>query len=324
MNVAHAATTGKPGPAPSVDAAQAIVPDRILTLVVEGVAMNMPEVEAESYKRFRAKVNSLAMQMPDHLPEADKLAYIRGIVKEFEGYRNTTDATVRDRQIGWRGLTSNLLKELFASLGVDTASPEAFPLVDEIPRLTTVEDIEKFSHWLSEFLHPASGAKGAATGVSAALRTADRTTSNDNSAGLRGGGAAVEHVQRLKEHGSRGFVAIFRLSFLDVISDRFGMEAVQDCIMAVSAYLNQSLRSNDAIYHWSDASLLGVLENRASQHIATAELSRIVAQNREITITIAGRAVMVRIPIEFELIALDQLKDAEDLNRISGHQAVKW
>jgi GGDEF domain-containing protein len=324
MNVAHPATTGKPGPAPAADAMQVIVPDRTLTLVVEGAAMNVTEVEPESYKRFRSKVSTLAMQMPDHLPEADKLAYIRGIVKEFEGYRNTTDATLRDRQIGWRGLTLNLMKELFASLGVDAASPEAFPLVDEIPRLTTVEDIDKFGRWLSEFLRPASGGKGAATGVSAALRAADRTTSNDNSAGLRGGGAAVEHVRRLKEHGGRGFVAIFRLSFLDVISDRFGMEAVQDCIMAVSAYLNQSLRSNDAIYHWSDASLMGVLENRASQHIATAELNRIVAQNREITITISGRAVMVRIPIEFELISLDQLKDADDLNRISGQQAVQW
>jgi len=322
MNLAQLGSRGKD--ASAEQAVQAAGADRSLTLLAEGAALNMPDVDPEIYKGFRGKVSTLAMQMPDRLPESEKLLYIRTIVKEFENYRGVTETMLRNRQIGWRTLVSALLNELLANLGIDSVSPTALPLVNKVSNLSTAEEIESYSAWVHEFLHPGGAAAPAAAGHAASLRTADRSTANDNAAGLRGGGAAVDHVKRVKQGGGKGFVALFRLSFLDVISERFGMEAVEDCIMAVSAYLTQSLRSGDAVYHWSDSSLLGVLENRANQQIATAELGRIVSQNREITISVSKRAVMLRIPIEFELIPIDRLQNAEDLLRISGNKAVKW
>jgi hypothetical protein len=296
--------------------------DRSLTLLVEGAVRHIPQVDPAVYESFSTRVSSLAMQMPDRLPEAEKLLYIRKIVKEFENYRTRADAMLRERLIGWRALVSTLLKELFANLGIEPSSMAAQSISSTVGNLTTSEEIANFCAHIAEFLHP-GGAAGAAAHTTSPLRVADRTTANDNAAGLRGGGAAVAHVQRVKERGGKGYVAVFRLSFLDVISERFGMDAVQDCIMAVSAYLTHSLRATDAIYHWSDTSLMGVLEDRANPQIVNAELSRIAAQNRDITINITGRAVMFRIPIEFELIPIDRLSNADDLNWISGHQAVQ-
>ena len=87
--------------------------------------------------------------------------------------------------------------------------------------------------------------------------------------------------------------------------------------MAVAAFLTQSLHSDDAIYHWSDSSLLAILQGRANEQILTAELERIAFQNRETSVKIGGRATMLRIPITFDLTAIDRLQNADDLCKIT-------
>lgn len=296
--------------------------DRALTLLVEGAVRQMPQIDVGTYSSFCERVNTLAMQMPDRLPEEEKLQYVKCVLKEFETYQATANAMQRERLISWRTLTSKLLNELFTTLGIEVGSSTARSIISSVAGLNSAEDIAGFITRIREFLHPACP-ESETDRPAAQLHRADRTTANDNAAGLRGGGAAVEHVKRLKQRHGKGFIAVFRLSFLDVISERFGIEAVQDCIMAVAAYLTQSLRSVDAVYHWSDMSLMGVLEDRTNPRIAAAELSRITAQNRNIAIDIAGRTVMFRVPIEFELIPIDHFSNAEDLNWVSGQKAVR-
>jgi GGDEF domain-containing protein len=102
-----------------------------------------------------------------------------------------------------------------------------------------------------------------------------------------------------------------------MISQRFGPEAVEDCLMAVAAFLTQCLHSEDAIYHWSDSSLLSILQGRPNEQILTAELERIAMQNRETTVNIGGRSTMLRIPITFDLTPIERLQSADDLCKIT-------
>jgi GGDEF domain-containing protein len=110
---------------------------------------------------------------------------------------------------------------------------------------------------------------------------------------------------------------LFRLSCLNMINQRFGPDAVEDCLMAVSAFLTESLHSDDAIYHWSDSSLLAILQGRINEQILTAELERIVFQNRETSVNIGDRATMLRIPITFDITPIDHLQSADDLYKVS-------
>jgi GGDEF domain-containing protein len=300
-----------------------LVFDRCLTLLAQGAAQNMPEIDGETYNAFRKKISEEAMQVPDRLPVEDKLAQIQSIVREFESYRKGAEGALKDRQSGWRALVSMQLKELLERVGVDAGSSDAAPLLAKIAGLETGEQIQEYRERLRNFLHPSGAEQGIPVGASL-LKAADRTTENDNAAGLRGGGAAVEHVKRIMEHGSDGFIAIFRLGCLEIISQRFGMEAVQDCLMAVSAFLTANLHSDDAIFHWSDSSLLVVLEGRPSEYILAAELHRIIAQNRETTVIIEGRNVMLRIPLDFVLTPIGFLRNAEDLYKLTSKPATQW
>jgi len=296
--------------------------DRCLTLLVEGAAAGVPEMDAAKYRAFRANVDELARRLPDHMPDKEKLALVSTIVREFESYRNDAETALREQVAGWRNLVSVLFGEVLAHLGVDAASADAAPLLQRTKLLTTAEDIEDWRERLDLYLHPANG-NGPAAELAARLKAADRTTANDNAAGLRGAGSAVEHVREIMDAGEDGFVVVFKLSCLDIISQRFGPEAVEDCLMAVSAFLTAGLESDDAIYHWSDTALLAILRGRYSEFLVSADLERIISQNRESSINVAGRAIMLRIPISFEITPINRLRSADDLMRISANQAAK-
>jgi GGDEF domain-containing protein len=290
-------------------------PERVLTLVVEGTALGVPEVDAETYKEFRANVARLALQLPDRLPEGEKLAQMRLVLREFENYRSRSEAEVRNRTSEWRAVISFLFRELLQSLGIDASAPNPSALLRKLAGVTSAQAIQEFHDRLEAFLHPA-GTESAPAEASQ-FRTADHSTENLNASGLRGGGSAIEHVKRLLESGDRAFIVLFRLSCLNMINQRFGPEAVEDCLMAVSAFLTESLHSDDAIYHWSDSSLLAILQGRANDQILTAELDRITMQNRETTVNIGGRATMLRIPITFDLTPIERLKTADELYKIT-------
>ncbi len=291
--------------------------ERFLTLLVEGAAAGVPEVEPEAYRGFRAKVEELARRLPDRLPDEEKLALIQSILREFTSYRNGAETALREQQAAIRSTVAALLGELLANLGVDPASADAVPLVQLAKRLSNAGEINTWRETFNLFLHPLNG-KGPAEDLAGRLRTADCSTANDNAAGLRGGGSALEHLRKIMAAEGGGFIVLFRMSCLEVISQRFGPEAVEDCLMAVSAYLTAGLQSSDSIYHWSDSALLAILQGRPNEAILSAELERIMAQNRESSINVAGRTIMLRIPLTFEVTPISRLRSADDLLRISA------
>lgn len=287
---------------------------RCLSLLADGAAMNALDVEEASYQEFRGTIKKLTLQIPDHTPLADKLAIVQEIVQEFENYRKKTDETVRNRQAGWKGLAAQMLREVLRALGIDSGAPGVAALAQAIAGLTTADEIGAYGERLARFLHPGESAAG---GPASPLKAADRSTTNNNASGLNGGGIAVERLRKVMEKGNGGFVVLFSLSCLEMIDERFGAEAVQDALMAVSAFLTQSLHAADAIYHWSDSSLLAIAVDRANEQILTAELRRIVAQNRDITIHTGGRSIMLRIPLNFDITPIAHFESAEDIYKLT-------
>jgi GGDEF domain-containing protein len=292
-----------------------------LTTLVDGVSLAMPKVDEKTYSEFRGTAARMALQIPDRMGNAERMVVVRTILHEFEVYRNGVETALHDRQKLWRSLTIRLVRELLMSFGLKTDAASVQPLVNGIEQLTTADDIREYRGLLDGFLE--LRAAGLETAKISPLKVADTSTHNLNAAGLMGGGAAVEHLRKVLERGGTGFVAIFRLSCLEMVSQRFGLEAVEDCLMAVSAYLTAALHSDDAIFHWSDSSLVAILLGRPNELILEAELRRIVSRNSDINVKIGERSIMLRIPISFDLTPLDKFTSADDLYKLSMQSAQK-
>lgn len=321
MNLKQLGGWGQSRPA-AIDESALPAVERCLALLVEGAAAGVPQVDAQSYRAFRARVEELGLKLRVRPPDEEKLALVDSLVREFGSHGKGVETALHEQLGAWQRLTSTLLSELLASLGVDSGSRDATPLLQLVKRLATGDEIDAWGQKLDLFLHPLNG-KGPAHELATRLKGSDCSTANDNAAGLRGGGSAVEHLSKIMADGGDGFIVLFRLSCLDVISQRFGPEAVEDCLMAVSAFLTAGLQSDDSIYHWSDSALLAILQGRYSEFMVAAELDRVIAQNRESSINVAGRAIMLRIPITFDMTPINRLRNVEDLLKISALQAAK-
>jgi len=291
-------------------------PDPYLCMLIEGAALGVPEVDAQAYHRFRENLEQLIHKLAAQLPTEDKLALVQSIVHEFDVYRADSETAIRQQLMGWRDLVSKLLGKLMSSLGIELHNPEAFSLTQQIRRLATAADIRAWDERLDSYLNPKSGI-APAEDATARLRAADNSTLNDNAAGLPGGGAALERLEQLIRQGERGFVVLFRLGCMELINERFGDEAVQDSVMAIAAYLTHSLHREDTVYHWSDESLLAIICGRTNEHILTAELKRIALMNRDVNISIGTRVVMLRVPIEFEVVPIGRLRSANDIRKLN-------
>lgn len=316
LNQAHAENRARP-------AANAEAPNigRGLALLADGAALNMPEIDSPTHKLFRETVSAMLKKIPDRLPETELLPLVKAIICEFESYRYGADSALREQQAGWRTLAGTLLRELLGALGIHPSSGSAAPLVGKVGTLASGEQIRAYQAMLDEFLHP--GGSGGATDHAAPLDVSDRDAIDDGN-GLRGGSAAQQHLQKVMDRGGKGFLVLFRLSCLGVIGERFGMEAVHDSLMAVSNFLTQSLRSSDAVYRWSESSLLAILETPATEQMVTGTMQRIANNNRDITVQIESRNVMLRIPLSFELIPISRFQSSDDLFKLYREPVSKF
>ncbi len=317
MAVRQVTPWGQPRPASDDPSPLA---ERCLALLAEGAAATVPPLLVEACREFRHDVGRLVKGISEPGTDDDKIALCRAMVREFELYGQACEAAICDRQTAWRTLTALLFAELLVGRGISDKTGDGAALKSQARELTTGGQIRAWTTAMDRLLHPL-GNDAQAKHIATLLKEPDQSTANDNASGLCGGGSALEHLKRLMENGNRGFIALFQLRCLSVIAQRFGGKAVHDCLMAIAAFLTEVLDSNDAIYHWSDTTLLALLEGRHNERILVAELDRIIAKNRETTIQVDGRSIMVRIPLGFEVVPISRLRTPEDLLRLAGRKS---
>jgi GGDEF domain-containing protein len=287
---------------------------RALGLLLEGAAINLPQIDPDLHRRFRSGIlrSSIAITKPQSEP--DLLGTVASLVREFEAYRVDCEAEIESRHKEWRQLAVALMHLLAARDSVDQKSELWAKITSSLVAAVTTIEIESVRGTLQKLFH-LSGEEQAAKRVEEADEQ-DRSTANDNAAGLRGGGAAIEHVRSMIASSRPGYVGLFSLNCLDVVGERFGPEGIQDCLMTVSAFLIQNMRSEDSVYHWSESSLLAVCDRKVREDILAAELNRVLARNRDFTINIGERAIMLRIPIDLQIYPITQFATVEDLQNL--------
>lgn len=292
---------------------------RALGLLLEGAAINLPQIDPEIHRRFRSGILRSSISLIEPQPESDLLRNVAALVHEFEVYRSDSEIELEGRHKEWRQIVSALMHQLASRDNIDPRSPLWASLSKSLADAQMAEEIEHFKVKLLRVFEASAEENAAKRGKEAEEQ--DRSTANDNAAGLRGGGAAIEHVSTMIANSRPGYVCLFRLNCLDVVGERFGPEGIQDCLMAVSAFLIQNMRAEDMVYHWSESSLLAVCDRKIREDILSAELNRVLARNREFTINIGDRAIMLRIPVDLQIFPIGDLRSGEDLQNLSGSRS---
>ena len=294
-------------------AAPGEVERRGIGLLLDGVILQQVQADEGVYRRLRSAILRDSLTLAEPQPKDNMLAAIRSILSCFEAYRTETESLLDARRKAWQQLSLTLLHRLAEELRIDPDTGEWKSLCADLNAVTEAEQIlDLRNRALQQVQKKVSASRHARE-----KEERDRSTENDNAAGLRGGGAAIEHIEHMLEVQRPGFVVIFRLSCLDVIGKRFGSEGVQDCLMTVAAFLMENIRREDTIYYWSESSLLAVCDRKVREEMISAEFNRVLARNRDFTLQVGERAIMLRIPIEMQLYPVEQLKSVDDLLKLA-------
>jgi GGDEF domain-containing protein len=292
--------------------------DKFLTKLIEQAVLDVSDLDVKANKKLRDNVGRLAPLLPALPLNASDLALMQQILEEFGRYHQSAEIAVRDQISGWRALVSKLLDMLLSEVGVKANSTDAAPLMKGVATLLTGEELHGFMILMTEFFRlKCAHGKADKTGGQQHITLA---ASNDNVTGLHGDGAAVEYVKDILDTGGKGFVVFFHLSSLCSIKERYGVEVMQDCMMAISAFLTRNLRSEDTIYYWNESYLLAVLPSPAAEKTMAAVIQNIVDKNRDITVRLGGRVVMLRVPMSYELTPISRLHTAADLYNLPAKQ----
>lgn len=294
---------------------------RALGLLLEGICINLPQIDPEAYRRFRNDILRDSMRITEPQREAGLLNITADLIREFESYRGTLETAMERREKEWRQLVLMLVNCIGLWLRTEQKAEPLSAVLHAVTEASTSDEIQALHQRLQLFI--SQGEDVQQKRLAKAAEEKDVSTGNDNVAGLRGGGAAVEHVRRMIAESKSGYISLFQLNCLDVVGERFGPEGIQDCVIAVASFLIESLRSEDVIYHWSESTLLSVCERKIREEILIAELNRVLARNRDFTIQIGDRTIMVRIPIEVKVFPLSSFTSAEDLQNLSTNRTRK-
>ncbi|HEY9127530.1 MAG TPA: hypothetical protein VIM62_10410 [Acidobacteriaceae bacterium] len=292
------------------DSAPGELERRGIGLLIEGLVTHQVQVNPDVHRRLRSAILRDSIALAEPVGKEDMLARIGSIIRSFEGYRSESESILDFRQKAWHQLVQTLLLRLAESERIDLETEEWRQFSAELGAAIEAEQLADLRSRLLLLLHHHAPAGRRAEQEE---EQQDRSTLNDNAAGLRGGGAALEHIGRMIASKSPGYIAIFRLSCLDVIGERFGPEGVQDCVMTIAHFLDENLRHEDTVYYWSESSLLAVCDRKVREEMISAELNRVLARNRDFSLQIGGRYIMLRIPIAMQLLPIQQFETPDEL-----------
>jgi hypothetical protein len=284
------------------------------TMLLEGIAASHVVIDLPAFRSFRSAILRSPLNLPELLTEQELTTEVKSVVRDFERYRAAIETILKERHNEWRQTVSQLAHLLAGYNRIEQSSDLWTGICVQLTSATTAEEIEALRSKLMQLFQTMDMQTTARRAIEVGKQ--DLSTANHNAAGLRGGGAAIEHVRKLMDGEKPFCIGIFRLNCLDVVGERFGQEGIQDCLMAVAAFLTQNLSSDDNIYHWSESSLVAICERRIREDILNAEWNRVLARNRDFTIRIGGRNIMLRIPIALELIPVSQINSADDLQML--------
>lgn len=107
--------------------------------------------------------------------------------------------------------------------------------------------------------------------------------------------AAEEDLQQLMDTHANAFVAVFRMSGLDVVNARYGHEIGNEILRHFAAHLSSTIRAGDRIYRWNGQSFVVVLPRRELIGKSPPEMERAANANLEREFLTRNRAVLLPI-----------------------------
>lgn len=282
--------------------------NRVISILLQGIAMNAFEFDAAAYENFQTSMRKLRDKMESAEDEDTALLLAGSAIRRLEEYNEGAARYVRARQAEFEGIVG-LYSE--AVLETSKASPDTCSLLREIEKdLACPCGNDALAEVKVRLAACLEQVRAEANPLRKGLWAAGAT---DLVTGLPDVGFAMRAFAEIWSRRDDYFIAAISLDRLETINLRFGFKAGDQLLTALSGHLTRNLQDDDQLFRWRGPCLVLLLERHVSEAIVSAELARTMSARLEETLEVRDREVTVNISATWNLLPLRHLTTVEDL-----------
>lgn len=130
---------------------------------------------------------------------------------------------------------------------------------------------------------------------------------------LPGPSEARAYVDSLFSGARRGYVALIKLTILEIVEERYGTAAVTEYIRNTIQFLKRAVNPTDLLFFWRRDVLMIVVARQLSPAAMRMELARLLQDRPEMITETNGRRIMVAAPTTFDLMPVSGFSDCNEM-----------
>jgi GGDEF domain-containing protein len=298
--------------------------NRILSLFLRGIAQHAYEPDAAASALFQNSIRRLRQQLDLVEDEDSALLLAAAAIRALEDNTRAADAHLQARQNEFEKVIAVLCDTL---LDVTGASEETMVEIKEIER-----DIARSRE--TETLEAAGLRMAAAVSVirdAALTRSSSQNETEDVAPGEIDGatglpdslhGAAA--ISAVWNYRADYYAAIFAAERLETINARFGLEAGDQVLHALSNHIAQHSQPGDQLFRWKGPCVVSILQRRLPRIHVTTEVARTGAAHFEHVLSIKDRDAIVSVSTASCVFPLSASRTVKELiSRLDGFAATR-
>jgi GGDEF domain-containing protein len=273
---------------------------RIVSVLLQGISLHAFEFDPAAAEAFHIAIGKLRSQIGLIEDEDSALLMAGAAIRLLEENTAAAEGHLHARHIEAEKIVALLADAFLDAAG---ASEEAMVRVKEIERdLARARGAEAL---IAGRLRMAASISAIREAGAAANRVED--TSAGETDGVTGlpdsahGAAAIAEVWNSREDY---FAALFAAERLDAINLRFGFEAGDQVLQALSQHLGQQTGIDDRLFRWRGPCIMALMRRRLPESHVAAEAARMAASRLEHAISIRNRDAIVSISTAWNLFPL--------------------
>ena len=300
--------------------------NRVVSLLLQGISLHAFQFDPAATEAFQLSIRKLRLELEKVDDEDSALLLAGAAIRLLEENSAATEAHLQARQ--------NELEKTIALLSdglleVSGASEETMVGIKEIERdIARTKGIGALAAGRSRLAAAVAGIREAALSGNPPDHAAQVETAaaglTDGVTGLPDfvhGAAAISEVW---SHRKDYFAGIFAAERLETINMRFGFQAGDQVLQALSHHVIQQSMPGDQLFRWRGPCILALLRRRVPEPHVAAEMARTAVSRLEHSLSIRDRDAIVSISTAWNLFPLGAAKNPEQLiGRLNAFAATR-
>ena len=291
---------------------------RIISLLLQGIALHAVEGDQGDYERFRAELDKSQKNVSPEVPIAELMLIVGGVLHSMEEYNQRTSKFVRRQSTELQHMVSMLTQTVISIGSSSDRSVAKLQEIDKsIERVSQVEDIQILKLRLGECLE--------------AVREEASRQKRDGASALHALKGELEHAQErmgsftlrheldactalpMKADAQAAieaamssahptYLLIAVCSRVQAINARFGYAVGDHVLAAFADHFRKGLSARDKLYRWHGPALVALLERSERIDRVRSEIRQFADTKLEKTIEVGRRTVLIPISASWSLL----------------------